>query len=105
MWISKGMQCTEADFANSGIKNRELIEPSGLNEKWEKITEELTSRDITKITDRLLALSGLADKRQRETGDTCLAGLWKSNLKKELLWQVAEEGTSFRVSGSCNAPT
>ncbi|KIW89934.1 uncharacterized protein Z519_09364 [Cladophialophora bantiana CBS 173.52] len=51
--------------------NRKIVEqPPGLyHHKWEKLVEELTSREMTVPTDRLPAISGLAARRQRETGD------------------------------------
>ncbi|EXJ68349.1 uncharacterized protein A1O5_08141 [Cladophialophora psammophila CBS 110553] len=62
--------------------NRKVVEqPPGLyHHMWEKLVEEFTSREITVPTDRLPAISGLAARRQRETGDQYLAGLWKNNL-------------------------
>ena len=79
------------------IRNRshsgEPSERLGLDQGWEKVVEEITSRDITYWTDRLPALSGLAAKRQQATGDKYLAGLWKSNLKIELLWRVKTKKT------------
>jgi hypothetical protein len=86
------------------VLNRELTEPLGLY-KWEKLVEKFTSRDITYSTDRLPALSGLAAKRQQETGDKYLTDLWKSNLKNELLWRVEDQKKSFRLAESCVAPT
>jgi len=68
-----------------GNLNREPSKHLGLDQGWEKVVEEITSRDITYWIDRLPALSSLAAKRQQATGDKYLAGLWKSNLKIELL--------------------
>jgi hypothetical protein len=87
------------------IYNREFMEPLRLYQKWEKLVEEFTSRHITYSTDRLPALSGLAAKRQQETNDKYLAGLWKSDLKNELLWRVEDPERSFRLAEPYNTPT
>lgn len=53
---------------------------------WYKMIEDYTTRSITKHTDRLPALSGLAQAVTRETKGEYLAGLWKSGLLEGLLW-------------------
>ena len=88
-----------------GILNREPSERLGLDQGWEKLVEEITSRDITYWTDRLSALSGLAAKRQQATGDKYLAGLWKSNLKIELLWRVEDQENPIRLPKPDNVLT
>lgn len=85
--------------------NRKLVQPPGLYNKWEKFVEEFTSRELTVPTDRLPAISGIAAKRQLETGDQYLAGLGKNNLKNELLWRVKDSGKSHRMLDPPNAPT
>ena len=87
-----------------GILNRKP-ERLGLDRGWEKVVDEITSRDITYWTDRLPALSGLAAKRQQATGDKYLAGLWKSNLKVELLWRVEDQENPIRLPKPDNVPT
>ncbi|KAJ4298662.1 hypothetical protein N0V88_003693 [Collariella sp. IMI 366227] len=53
---------------------------------WHRMIENYTARSITKHTDRLPALSGLAQAVVRETGGEYIAGLWKSGLLEGLLW-------------------
>ena len=53
---------------------------------WYGMVEDYTARGITKHTDRLPALSGLAQAVARETGSVYLAGLWKSGLLEGLAW-------------------
>ena len=95
----------ESRIWEGGIFNREPSECLGLDRGWEKVVEEITSRDITYWTDRLPALSGLAAKRQQATGDKYLAGLWKSNLKTELLWRVEDRENPVRLPKPDNVPT
>lgn len=56
---------------------------------WYDLIEEYTQRNFTQISDRLVAISGLA----RMYGDmtrkpTYVAGLWKEDLIRGLLWHV-----------------
>lgn len=95
----------ENRICEDGILNREPSERLGLDRGWEKVVEEITSRDITYWTDRLPALSGLAAQRQQATGDKYLAGLWKRNLKIELLWRVEDQENPIRLPKPDNVPT
>jgi hypothetical protein len=56
---------------------------------WWTVVKEFTSRDLTEITDRLPAMSGIMTKLQERTGDAPIAGLWKNDLPYGLLWQCA----------------
>ena len=53
---------------------------------WVQIIQNYTSRHLSKSTDALPALSGLASEFHQATGDTYLAGLWKSNIVEALSW-------------------
>ncbi|XXH05935.1 hypothetical protein Hte_012378 [Hypoxylon texense] len=53
---------------------------------WYKMIEDYTSRDITKDSDRLPALFGLAKALEVQTGDKYLIGLWLSGLLEGLMW-------------------
>lgn len=56
--------------------------------EWPLLVMDFTCRDLTRKSDRLPALSGLADWMQRQTNDLYLCGLWAGNLLFELLWYV-----------------
>lgn len=53
---------------------------------WRQTIIEYTRRGLTKPSDKLPALSGIASKVAKSTGDVYLAGLWKRHLQKQLLW-------------------
>ncbi|KAI2615401.1 HET-domain-containing protein [Hypoxylon sp. NC1633] len=63
-------------------------ENSGLShfDYWIKIIENYSSRHLSKKTDTLRALSGLAEEFHRATGDTYVAGLWKLDIVRGLSW-------------------
>jgi hypothetical protein len=53
---------------------------------WMNIVEEYTKRGLTHRSDKLLAISAIAETWNSRSGDTYLAGVWKSHLPKTLLW-------------------
>lgn len=57
-----------------------------LQTRWRRIVQDYTHRDITKGTDKLPAISGLAQKVQEDTKDKYLAGLWLNHLHNDLFW-------------------
>jgi hypothetical protein len=63
------------------------------NGEWKEILRRYSSRNLTKPSDKLPALSGLAHEYQMKWGDEYLAGLWRKDLWKSLLWRRNEEYT------------
>ena len=63
------------------------------NGEWKEILRRYSSRNLTKPSDKLPALSGLAHEYQMKWGDEYLAGLWRKDLWKSLLWRKNEEYT------------
>jgi hypothetical protein len=62
---------------------------------WLELVQHYTKLGITKVQDRLPALSGLAKMIQTQTNDTYVAGLWKSNLVEGLAWALS--GKDFKA--------
>ncbi|KAL5331092.1 hypothetical protein ACEPPN_000621 [Leptodophora sp. 'Broadleaf-Isolate-01'] len=56
---------------------------------WWNVVKEFTSRNLTKITDRLPALSGVIAEFQELTGSKPIALLWNNDLPYGLLWRCA----------------
>lgn len=55
--------------------------------KWDKLVEAYSRRNLSVATDKLPAISGLAQVvADRQPGDEYLAGVWKGNLLKGLSW-------------------
>lgn len=54
---------------------------------WHRIVEQYSTRALTMPGDKLPAISGIASKIRKATHSDYLAGLWKSNLASDLLWQ------------------
>ncbi|CAI0644521.1 unnamed protein product [Colletotrichum noveboracense] len=58
-------------------------------ERWHRVVGEYTCLNLTKTSDMLPALSGLAREMAEITKDTFLAGLWRNNLEQDLMWHVS----------------
>lgn len=55
-------------------------------EKWYRVVGEYGILKLTKHTDRLPAIAGIARQVQLRTDDVYLAGLWKSDIPRGLHW-------------------
>ncbi|KAH8674352.1 heterokaryon incompatibility protein-domain-containing protein [Tricladium varicosporioides] len=75
--------------------------PSGLKDRaelynfWYTHVTAYSGRALTKITDRLVALSGLASEISKALGDndnTYAAGLWTGDFLRGLLWMRGNKG-------------
>jgi hypothetical protein len=54
---------------------------------WQRVVECYSDRQLTKTSDKLPALSGVARQMEQAFGGNYLAGLWLKDLPKLLLWQ------------------
>ncbi|KAF7505280.1 hypothetical protein GJ744_001067 [Endocarpon pusillum] len=54
---------------------------------WHRLIKEYTNCALTRSSDRLAALAGLARLFQDATGDEYLYGLWRSRLAESMHWQ------------------
>jgi hypothetical protein len=58
---------------------------------WYSLVECYTSRILTQPTDRILAISGIAQRYGCVFHDQYVAGMWKGTLRSSLLWSVPEK--------------
>ncbi|KAH6628424.1 heterokaryon incompatibility protein-domain-containing protein [Chaetomium tenue] len=77
---------------------------------WYRMLEDYSARRITKHTDRLPALAGLALAVGRETsggagGEDYLAGIWRTGLLEGLLWCKAQAGQVLVATPEYVAPS
>jgi hypothetical protein len=59
---------------------------------WARVVENYTLCALTKQSDKLIALSGVARFFQASINDDYIAGLWKATLIEELQWQTYGKG-------------
>lgn len=70
-----------------------LLCPEGRPWPWSEIVQIYSGADLTHGSDRLPALSGIAQRQHQATGDLYLAGLWRRPLVKQLMWEVSGRRT------------
>jgi hypothetical protein len=56
--------------------------------RWYDVLRRYTMCKITMADDRLPALSGIASRVHERTGDTYVAGIWRSDMLQGLSWRV-----------------
>jgi Heterokaryon incompatibility protein (HET) len=62
-----------------------------LYQLWKNIVRSYMDCKLTKISDRVIALSGVAKEMQAILEDEYMAGLWRKDLLHELVWFVHHE--------------
>lgn len=72
---------------------------------WRTIVEEYSSRELTRVSDTLPALSGLAHLVQPAVGSQYAAGLWVNDFLRGLLWRRLRpnSATMSKISSSATA--
>jgi hypothetical protein len=64
---------------------------------WLETVDTFTRGDLTRGTDKLYAIAGVAKIFQDKfRGSEYLAGIWRSDLERQLLWKVPSNGTATR---------
>ncbi|KAI1364559.1 heterokaryon incompatibility protein-domain-containing protein [Xylaria arbuscula] len=76
------------------------------HQEWGHIVSTYMSCNLTKLSDRFIAMSGIAKSFQETNGDTYMAGLWKNTFHVDLAWEsrVGPSARAERVTDSY-APT
>ncbi|KAH7393733.1 heterokaryon incompatibility protein-domain-containing protein [Cadophora sp. MPI-SDFR-AT-0126] len=81
------------------------ISLGGLYQQWDSVVTAYTSTGLTKCTDRLVALSGIAQSTQEILGDEYIAGLWRKTLVWDLCWSsTAPAAVMTSVSSQTSNP-
>jgi hypothetical protein len=55
---------------------------------WPWITEHYSQCRLTHLSDKFVAISGIAEIIQRQNKDEYIAGLWKKDIETQLCWHV-----------------
>jgi hypothetical protein len=84
-----------ADPVSYAYSLRNLTSAECAQSAWFQLVQHYTQLGITKVEDRLPALSGLAKMIQAKTEDTYVAGLWKSSLVEGLAWALSGKDFKF----------
>ena len=74
-------ESTELD-ATEGLQNLDM------HTQWCRLIMDYTRRGITKTTDRMIALDGIAQAISNRTSNRYVAGLWYNQLLIGLMWRI-----------------
>jgi hypothetical protein len=66
---------------------QDLIVTEARYNTWHKVVQDYSARRFTRITDRFPALSGLASEMEAAYGGEYVAGVWRNDLLRSLLWR------------------
>ncbi|KAF2476951.1 HET-domain-containing protein [Lindgomyces ingoldianus] len=103
------METSNPGVESATVKRLQKDSPQWMLTEWKTIVEHFTQRNLTYITDKLPALSGLAQMAQNSCKDTYLAGLWLSELPQQLMWvhrgKRTQLGTTYNRQSQYRAPS
>ncbi|KAK5051046.1 hypothetical protein LTR84_003605 [Exophiala bonariae] len=90
-----------AMFQRQSVGFSDLLEakPPNIYSIWEQLVEEYTGRRLTRETDKLPALSGMAKILASANHDEYVAGLWQNWIIQGLNWKVSTYEPYTRKNG------
>src|SRR5207248_7948776 len=80
---------------SSQVARKQLMDD--VAREWPKIITEYTNKDISRQSDKLPAISGLARKMHEQTSQDYYAGLWKFDMAYGTLWFSDHEKAGARL--------
>lgn len=103
-------ECGGADYQNREAQKGDFARiwefPADLVEmQWRKVVQQYSNLQLSFRSDKLPALSGLADRFQQQTGQKYWAGLWENSFITDLCWHVGEGTTVHAENQTWTAPT
>ncbi len=75
-------------------RSREHESLAAFHANWFELVAVYSGRSLTKPTDKLIAISGIANRIADDSGYQYVAGLWKETLLLDLLWHVDPHSNS-----------
>lgn len=98
-WRGRLQESVKGTMLLSGVND------DSLEDFWKVTVEDYTKLDLTKQSDKRMAIWGVA-KRMRDTLDEdYVAGMWRDNLEEQLLWRVVDCNTTVRPKSLTVNPT
>ncbi|KAL5318987.1 hypothetical protein ACEPPN_014055 [Leptodophora sp. 'Broadleaf-Isolate-01'] len=96
VWECKSELLSECDYRPDNIYAMGLINAlKGVEldpmTKWHSLIQAYSQRSITKQSDRLTAVGAVAEKVSAYIRSEYHAGLWRSDLPRQLLWEVPSQ--------------
>jgi hypothetical protein len=57
-----------------------------ISEAWVEIIKNYSARNLTKFSDKLIALQGIIEPLKAILGDDAVAGMWRNQIWRQLIW-------------------
>jgi hypothetical protein len=93
------MQSRDGEVKDSEMSAMaQTFDQNTLYRGWYKILETYTERNLTMEQDIFPAISGIAKRMQKLLHDDYIAGLWKRDIRKGLLWNCEQVRETQRIS-------
>lgn len=83
-------ECMENSQCECGYYTKSKANYEFLDLPWRRIIEVYSQMDLTRPTDRLPAVAGLAKAYAKRYSLTYWAGLWKETIRRDLLWEYSK---------------
>lgn len=81
------------------LRGSETMDKSKAVEMWMAIVDHYSSHgNFTFVTDKLVAIGGLAARIQKSTQCRYFAGVWEHNFLSQLMWDVGEGGADGNLA-------
>lgn len=90
-WVHKLRDSLPETYKRIYLSKKVEDEPEGHVDAWRRILDTFSAKSLTFDTDKLVALSGVAEMFSKEFQVTYVAGLWKEELRYQLIWCVFYE--------------
>ena len=65
---------------------------------WHLLVQDYSRRNLTKESDKLIALKGIINSLNDAKDDICYAGIWKKHLWRDLSWLVVTQTTVIKLT-------
>jgi len=75
------------DAIQAPTNSKRQLNPDNATKNWYRLVKVYSNRALTKPEDRILAISGIAERYGRVFGDQYCAGMWRSTFANALYWQ------------------
>ncbi|KAH6679264.1 heterokaryon incompatibility protein-domain-containing protein [Halenospora varia] len=89
-------------FERQHVLHRDRKPLSGI---WDTIVSLYTGGKLTFASDKMVAISGIAQKVSEESGDVYLAGMWRKDIELQILWCQVSPGRRLKRGSEYRAPS
>ncbi|KAH8654951.1 heterokaryon incompatibility protein-domain-containing protein [Tricladium varicosporioides] len=88
-----------------GAGNQHSLERATLLQNWRGFVEDYSARKLTKSTDKLPAVAGIARAFGKQASMTYMAGLWKEDFLSDLFWSRKRDTDTLTSPQQYRAPS